>query len=148
MPLASVGLVTISARRAVLQFASPRSHLSFLPRLDRRTVMTFENVSALLGQDDERAVVASGGRDLHKPRLPEMPEVAGTWIERTFLCVSQVASRDDTEGANGGECARLRTAQRYVTATCPDAVTFRTARQVEIPHEHVARIDRCAITWV
>jgi eukaryotic-like serine/threonine-protein kinase len=145
---ASIGLLTVRARRSIVEFASPRCHLSLLPCLDGRAVMTFEDVSALLRQDDKRAVVAGGRRDLDEARFLEMPEIARARVERAFMSVAQVTSRDDAEGAHGGERARLGAAQGDVTATCPDAITFRTTWQVEVPHEHVARIGGRAIARV
>jgi hypothetical protein len=49
--------------------------LSFLPRPDRRALVTFENVSTFLRQEDQRAVVAGGRRGLHEARFLEVPEV-------------------------------------------------------------------------
>jgi hypothetical protein len=130
---ASIGLLTVWARRSIVEFASPRSHLSFLPRLDRRAVMALENVSTFLGQHHERTIVSSGRRDLHESRFLEVPEIARARVERTFTSVAQVASGHNAEGAYGGERSRLGAAQPNVTASGAHGPALGTARQVEVP---------------
>jgi hypothetical protein len=145
---AGLGLLTVSARPSVVEFAPRRGQVSFLPRTNRRAVMTLENVSTFLRQDDEGAVASGTGSDLHEAGFLEVAEVARTRVERTFLSVMQIASRHDAKRSDDGERPRLRAAQRDVTATCPDAVAFGTARQVEVPHEHVARVEGGSIARI
>jgi hypothetical protein len=100
-----IGLVAVSARPTVVEFTSHDRAISLLLPKDRRAVMTFENVSTFLRQDDERAVVARGWRDLYETRFFEMPEVAHAGVERTFLSVPQVAGANDAEASNDRERA-------------------------------------------
>jgi hypothetical protein len=104
---AGIRLLAVTPRAALVEFGSPRSQVSFLPRTDRRSVVTFENVSTLLRQDHQRTVVAGGRRDLHKPRFLEMPEVTRAWVQGTLLSVAQVTGRDHAKGSNDGQRSRL-----------------------------------------
>lgn len=69
-------------------------------------------------------------------------EIAVAWVEGLALTVTQVTGRNDPERANGGERARLGTAQGDVVVTHTHAFALRTSRKLEILHEHVAGIER------
>jgi hypothetical protein len=65
--------------------------------------MALQNVSTFLRQDDERAVVSGSRCDLHEAGFFQVPQVAGAWIERALLTVSQIAGGDDAESTDDGE---------------------------------------------
>ena len=69
-------------------------------------------------------------------------------VERAVLAVAEIAGGHDAEGADGGERANLRAAQPHVAVSCPDALAFYAARQLEVACEHVARIERLALAWI
>jgi hypothetical protein len=146
--LAGIGLVTVSARPSLVEFTSHGSSISLLLPKNRRPVMTFENVSTLLCENDERTVVSGSRNDVNEARFLQVPEVADARVERTFLSVAQVAGRDYAEGANDGERARLGAAQPNVTTSGAHGPAFGTARQVEVPQEHIARVERSSIARI
>jgi len=70
-----------------------------------------------------------------------VPQITPVRIERPVLTVAKIAGGYDAEGADGGERADLRAAQPHVAVTCPDALAFRAARQLEVAREHVANVE-------
>lgn len=98
--VACIWLVTVSARPSFLEFASHGSSISLLLPKDRRAVMTFENVSTLLRQDDQCTVIAGGRRNLHEARFLEMTEVAHSRVQRSVLSVTEVAGGNNAEGTD------------------------------------------------
>jgi hypothetical protein len=73
-----------------------------------------------------------------------MPEISSMRIQRTVLSVAEIAGWHDAEGADGGQRANLRAAQRHVAVACPDSLTFPATRQFEVACEHVAGLERLA----
>ena len=56
--------------------------------------------------------------------------------------VAKVACRDDPKRADGREGAGFRAPQGVLAVPgIVDDLSVRSARQVEVPHEHVARIE-------
>ena len=65
--------------------------------------------------------------------------------------VPQVTTGDDPKRTNRRERARFGAAQRVLPIAIADELAFQSAWQVEIPHEHVARmisLPRVSIAWV
>lgn len=62
-------------------------------------------------------------------------------IERTVLSVAEIAGRHDAEGADGGQRADLRAAQRHIAVSRPHALAFMAAGQFEITREDIAGIE-------
>ncbi len=75
-------------------------------------------------------------------------EITIAGIEGLLLPIAQVARRDDAEGANRRERARLGAAQGDVMVTDAHAFTVGTSWQIEVLHEHIAEIERGALARI
>ena len=77
-----------------------------------------------------------------------MPKFTVTWVERLIVAVAEVARWHGAEGADGGQHARFRATQGVVVAVAVDVVSFEATRQVDVLHEHVARVHAFPVAWV
>ncbi len=77
-----------------------------------------------------------------------MPQLAMPWVERAVECVVEIVGTYDAEGADGGQRARLRAAQRVIVIVVVDVLLFEAARQVDVLHEHVSRVHALTVAWV
>jgi hypothetical protein len=76
-----------------------------------------------------------------EPLLAQVSQIAGPRIGWSAVVVSKVPRRDDTERADRREGAALRLAQGVsALARVVHEFPLGTAWQIEVPHEHVARI--------
>jgi hypothetical protein len=62
--------------------------------------------------------------------------------------VAEIARRHGAEGADGGQRARFRAAQGVVVAVIVNVFSFEAARQIDMFHEHVARVHTLPVAWV
>ncbi len=113
-----------------------------------RPAVALQDVPSALGEDDQGAVFADGWNRLDQPLLSKVTQVAAVRLQRAVLTVAEIASWHDAEGADGGERANLRAAQLHVAVACPDALTFRATRQLEIAREHVANVEPFTFTRI
>jgi hypothetical protein len=80
--------------------------------------------------------------DADEPLLAKVAQVARARISPAAVVVSQVPCGDHPEGANGREAASLRPSERIrPPARVVDDLALRSARQIEIAHEDIARIQ-------
>src|SRR5262249_3825412 len=105
------------------------------------TTMGFKETAPFPAQSD--GMIA---RPWHPDRLDEallakVPQFAVTRVEAAIVRVAQVTTGDHSERADGRQRARFRTAQRVFAIAIPHDLALETARQVEPPREHVARIQ-------
>jgi len=77
-----------------------------------------------------------------------MPKFTVTWVERLIEAVAEIARRHGAEGADGGQRARFRAAEGVVVAVVVDVLSFEATRQVDVLHEHVARVHAFPVAWV
>jgi hypothetical protein len=77
-----------------------------------------------------------------------MPELAVAWVERLIEAVAEIARGHGAEGADGGQRARFRAAEGVVVAVVVDVLSFEATRQVDVLHEHVARVHAFPVAWV
>jgi hypothetical protein len=69
-------------------------------------------------------------------------EVAGPRIGRTLAVLAEIACGDDSERPDARKGAGLRAPQGVLAVPgIVDDLSVRSARQVEVPHEHVPRIE-------
>jgi hypothetical protein len=106
--------------------------------------VALENVSASLGEDDQRPVLPDRRNRLDQARVLEMPKIAPMRIQRAVLAVAQIAGWHDAKGADRRQRADLRATQRHVAVSCPDTLTFTATRQFEVAREHVAGLQPLA----
>ena len=105
----------------------------------------FEDVPALLGQDHGDVPMTIKPLRSDESLLAQMSQVAQPRIGRAIVVVAEVARRDDAKRADGREREALRAPQRVLAvAGIVDDLPARSTRQVEIAHEHVARVDALA----
>jgi hypothetical protein len=55
---------------------------------------------------------------------------------------------NSAECANGRQRARLGTAEGVIVAMVVDVLSFGATRQVDVLHEHVARVDALPVAWI
>ncbi len=77
-----------------------------------------------------------------------MPELTVAWIERLIEAVAEIVRRHRAKRADGRQRARLGAAERVVVAVIVDVLSFEATRQVNVLHEHVARVHALPVAWV
>jgi hypothetical protein len=108
--------------------------------------MRVEQVSAAVREDDDMAPVTIQSLGPNEALFAQVAQVARARIGGSAVVVSKVARRYHTEGTNGRERAGCRASERIRSlARVVDNLAFPSARQVEIAHEHVARIETARI---
>jgi hypothetical protein len=70
------------------------------------------------------------------------------WVERLIEAVAEIARRHGAEGADGRQRARFGAAEGVVVAVVVDVLSFEATRQVNVLHEHVARVGALRFTRV
>jgi hypothetical protein len=109
----------------------------------RRVVaaVRLQHVPTLLRQDDSHVPMTSQALGSDEPFLAEMSEVARPRIDRTLVVVAEVVCRDDPKRSDRREGPGFRAPQGALAILgIVDDLSVRSARQVEVPHEHVSRI--------
>jgi hypothetical protein len=84
---------------------------------------------------------------LHQPGVAQLPEFTVTWVQRLIDGVAEIARRHDAKSADGGQRARFGAAQGAVVAVMMDVPSFEATRQVDVLHEHVARVHTLPVAW-
>src|SRR5256885_17225907 len=77
-----------------------------------------------------------------------MPQLAVAQVQRPIVAVAEVLGWDNSEGADGGQRAALRAAQRVLAIAVEYAFALGSPRQVELAQEHVSRVRTVALTRV
>jgi hypothetical protein len=77
-----------------------------------------------------------------------MPEVTRARVKRTAFAVAQIACGDHAERADRRQRARLGTAQPVLAIAENDTRAIRTARQIDVPDEHVTWIAFFCFAWI
>ena len=62
-------------------------------------------------------------------------------VERVVPWIAQIAFRDNPKRPDRRVCARFRSVQRVVAVAIGHELAIGSARQIEIAHEHIPRID-------
>jgi hypothetical protein len=107
----------------------------------------FEQIASLFGQCDDAMVAVETDR-LHQPGVAQMPEFTVTWVERLIEAVAEIAGWHGAECADGRQRSRFRAAEGVVVAVVMDVFSFESTRQVDVLHEHVARVHALPVAWV
>jgi hypothetical protein len=101
-----------------------------------------QHVPTLFRQDDHDVPVTVQPLGSDEPFFSEVSEVARPRIGRTLVVVAEVAGRDDPKCADGRQSAGFRAPQRVLpVSSIVDDLSLGSAWQVEVPHDHVSRID-------
>ena len=133
----------------VLQFAGSLD--AFVERLALSGVVllaaSVEQVVPFLRQRHDGPVSVEPDR-VNESRLPQMPQLATTRVERLVEGIAQVVGRNDPEGAYRGQGAALGAPEGVVVVPEPHVLSFEPTRQVDVPHEHVARLGTFPFTRV
>jgi hypothetical protein len=77
-----------------------------------------------------------------------MPELTVARVKRPIEAVAEIVRRHGAKRADGRQRARLGAAERVVVAVIMDVLAFEAARQVDVLHEDVARINALPIAWI
>jgi hypothetical protein len=102
--------------------------------------MVFEEAPSFLRQRDRILARTWHPRDLDELLLAEVAQVARPRIERPIMAVAEITTGDHSKCPDGRERARFRSTQRVFAIAIPHALTFESARQIEMPGKYVARI--------
>ena len=110
--------------------------LTFEPGVERLLVpvvavsVTLQKTPSLLRQHDRMVAIARDASGFDQPLFAQMPQVAGAWIGRPIMVVSEVTTGDNPKRANGCERARFRPAQGVLTVAIANKFPLQSARQV------------------
>ena len=115
--------------------------------LSNQVVLVNGNVGLLSRRPDGR-LFSVIGLTIARGKIAEVPQVATVRVERTVIPVAEIAGGHHAEGADGGQRADLRTAQRHVTVPRPDALAFTTTWQLDVTRQHVSRVQPLAFAWI
>ena len=77
-----------------------------------------------------------------------MPEFTVTWVERLIEAVAEIARGHGAECADGRQRARFGAAEGVIMAVVVNVLSFEATRQVDVLHEHVARVHALPVAWV
>jgi hypothetical protein len=69
-----------------------------------------------------------------------VPEIAGSWIGRAPIVVSEVTTGDHSECANNRQGARLGAAQRVLAIAVVSELPVSPARQMDVAAEGIPRL--------
>ena len=77
-----------------------------------------------------------------------MPELTVAWVERLIEACPGDRAQARRETRRRCQRARLGAAQRVIVAVIVDVLSFEATRQVDVLHEHVARVHAFSVAWV
>jgi hypothetical protein len=77
-----------------------------------------------------------------------VPELPVTWVERPIEAVAEIVRRYGAERADGRQCARFGATEGVIVAVVVDVLSVEATRQVNVLHEHVARVHVFPVTWI
>jgi hypothetical protein len=77
-----------------------------------------------------------------------VPKLTVTWIEWAVEGVAEFVGRHGAERADCGQRSRFGAAEGVIVAMIVDMLSFEATRQVDVFHEHVARVHALPVTWV
>jgi len=81
----------------------------------------------------------AGGFD--QAGFPEMPQVAAARVQWLTVVIAEIIRADYAEGADGRQRATLGAAKLVGAVAERNLLPFALSRQVQVAHEHVARIE-------
>ena len=110
--------------------------------------MRLEQVLAAVRQDDRNISTSLHRNSPDESFFSKMPQITGVRISFAPVMVVQVARGDHAKRSHGRQRARLGLAQGVLAVSVVDPLTLVCARQVQLAHEHVARIARFSIASV
>jgi hypothetical protein len=76
-----------------------------------------------------------------------MRELTMAWVERSIEPIAEIVHRHGAKRADGRQRACLGAAERVVVAVIV-VLSFQAARQTDVMHEHVARIQALAVARI
>jgi hypothetical protein len=85
------------------------------------------------------------GDSLNESLVFEMAQIALANVERGIARVAQIPLRYDPKRPDGRQCSRIRSPQLVVAVAVVNQLALRSSRQVEIAHEHVARVHSAIV---
>jgi hypothetical protein len=81
--------------------------------------------------------VPGHARGLDQPLFAQVPQVAGPWISRAPIVISEITTGDHSECTNGRERPGFRAAQGVFAIAVVNELALWSARQVNVAHECV-----------
>jgi hypothetical protein len=99
--------------------------------------MALEETASLLRENHRGIAIAGHARGLDQPLLAQVSEVAGPWISRAPIVVSEITTGDHSECTNGRERPGFRAAQGVFPIAVVHELAPGSARQVNMSAEHI-----------
>ena len=102
--------------------------------------MALEKAAAVLRQTDGLVPVSRHTGGLDQPFFAQVSQVAGPWISRAPIVVSEITTGDHSECTNGCERSRFRAAQGVLAIAVMNELALAPARQVNVSCECVSAL--------
>ena len=99
-----------------------------------------EKAAPVLRQRHCRLAVTGHTNGLDEPLLAQVSEIAGPRVGWPVVAVAEITTGDHSEGADGGQGARLRTAKRVLAIAVTHQLAIGAARQVQLTREDFTRV--------
>ena len=77
-----------------------------------------------------------------------MPKLTVTRVERLIEAVAEIARWHRAECADSRQRARFGAAEGVIMPVVVNVFSFEATRQVDVLHEHVARVNALPIAWI
>jgi len=110
------------------------------------TAAGLQQVAAAFGQNDGDVASAGESDRIDQTLAAQVPQVAGARVSWPARLIAQVTRRHHPKRPGGREHASFGTAQRVLAiAAIVDDVSIAAARQIQVSHEDVTRIEAARI---
>jgi hypothetical protein len=97
--------------------------------------VALEEAAPVLRQAHRMVAISGHARGLDQPLFAEVPQIAGPWISRAPIVVSEITTGDHSECTNGRERPGFRAAQGVVAIAVVNELALWSARQVNMSAE-------------
>jgi hypothetical protein len=103
--------------------------------------VTFDEAPSFLGEGDGSFAISRHTNRLDQSLLAQVSEIARARVRGSVMVVTKVTTGDHSKRTNGCERTRFGSTQRVLTVTVSHELAFRSARQVEMTRERLARVS-------
>jgi len=122
--------------KVVLEFPfAPQARVERLRVLVIGIAVALEEAAPVLRQAHRMVAVSGHARGLDQPLFAQVSQVAGPWISRAPIVVSEITTGDHSKCTDGRERPRFGAAQGVLAIAVVNELTLRSARQVNMSAE-------------
>ena len=111
---------------------APQARVERLRVLVIVVAVALEEAAPVLRQAHRMVAVSGHARGLDQPLFAQVSQVAGAWISRAAVVVSEITTGDHSERTNGRERARFGAAQGVFAIAVANELALWSARQVNM----------------